>query len=85
VGRVDFQALTMLEVIFPNSTSKTASMAALIAVYLLLNTSLNLLNKWALGHYGMAFPLTLTSAHMGFSLVVLTPFALRVPMETHLR
>ena len=75
----------MLEVIFPNSTSKTASMVLLIAVYLLLNTSLNLLNKWTLGHYGMAFPLTLTSAHMSFSFLVLAPFALRVPMETHVR
>mmetsp|Transcript_15672 Transcript_15672/g.44765 ORF Transcript_15672/g.44765 Transcript_15672/m.44765 type:complete len:340 (+) Transcript_15672:195-1214(+) len=75
----------MLEVIFPNSTSKTASMVLLIAVYLLLNTSLNLLNKWTLGHYGMAFPLTLTSAHMSFSFLVLAPLALRVPMETHVR
>lgn len=60
-------------------------MVLLILVYLLLNTSLNLLNKWALGHYGMAFPLTLTSAHMSFSFIVLAPFAMRVPMETHVR
>jgi drug/metabolite transporter (DMT)-like permease len=76
----------MLEYVFPNSQkNSTISMILLIAVYLGLNTSLNLLNKWALGHYGMAFPLTLTSAHMSFSFIVLAPFALRVPIETHVR
>ena len=33
----------------------------------------------------MAYPLALTSAHMSFSFLVLAPFALRVPIETHKR
>jgi len=32
-----------------------------------------------------AFPLTLTSAHMSFSFIVLAPFAMRVPIDTHVR
>lgn len=82
----------------------------LIAAYLSLNTSLNLLNKvrrrarqprraptarphlslcaasqWALGVYGFRFPFLLTSTHMAFSFLVLAPFAMRTPWETHMR
>ena len=32
--------------------------------YLLLNTSLNMLNRWALGKYHFRFPLILTASHM---------------------
>mmetsp|Transcript_12315 Transcript_12315/g.24763 ORF Transcript_12315/g.24763 Transcript_12315/m.24763 type:complete len:358 (-) Transcript_12315:2721-3794(-) len=67
------------------SKGTTASLILLIAVYLTLNTSLNLLNKWALGHYGLAYPLALTCSHMSFSFLVLSPFALRIPFETHVR
>lgn len=55
----------------------------LIFAYLTLNTSLNLLNKWTLGHYGLTYPLALTCAHMSFSFVVLAPFAVKVPYENH--
>lgn len=41
--------------------------------------------QWALGHYGLAFPLMLTSMHMGFSFLILAPVALRTPWETHVR
>jgi len=41
--------------------------------------------QWALGYYGLAFPLMLTSMHMAFSFLALAPFALRTPWETHVR
>lgn len=59
--------------------------AVLVAAYLSLNSSLNLLNKWALGMYGFRFPFMLTSAHMLFSFFALAPVALREPWEVHLR
>eukprot|EP00887_Chlorella_sp_A99_P000376 scaffold13.g376.t1 len=37
------------------------SFGALVAAYLFLNSSLNLLNKYALGHFGFRFPFLLTS------------------------
>lgn len=64
---------------------KTVSFVLLIAAYLTLNSSLNLLNKWSLGVYGFRFPLLLTSCHMAFSFLVLAPVALREPWETHVR
>ncbi|KAG7666954.1 hypothetical protein Ndes2526B_g04567 [Nannochloris sp. 'desiccata'] len=64
---------------------ENGNFALLIAAYLTLNTSLNLLNKWALGHYGLAFPLVLTSTHMLFSFMVLAPIALRTQWEIHER
>lgn len=33
----------------------------------------------------MAFPLALTSAHMSFSFLVLAPFALQIPLDTHVK
>jgi len=41
--------------------------------YLLLNTSLNMLNRWALGQYRFRFPMLLTASHMIFGSVVLLP------------
>jgi len=41
--------------------------------------------QWALGHYGLSFPLMLTSTHMAFSFIVLAPFALRTSWEVHVR
>ena len=49
--------------------SQTLQVSAVIAVYLLLNSSLNMLNKWALASF-FPFPLLLTSVHMMFSFVV---------------
>jgi len=46
---------------------------AVAVAYLLLNTSLNMLNRWALGQYKFRFPMLLTSAHMIFGSVVLLP------------
>lgn len=43
--------------------------AGIIALYLTLNSSLNLLNKWALASF-FPFPLLLTTVHMAFSFLV---------------
>lgn len=44
--------------------------------YLALNTSLNMLNRWALGQYKFRFPMLLTAAHMIFGSLVLLPMML---------
>ena len=44
--------------------------------YLILNTSLNMLNKWALGVYKFRFPMLLTASHMIFGSLVLLPVML---------
>lgn len=41
--------------------------------YLGLNSFLNLLNRWALGLYGLKFPLIMTAAHMIFGSCALSP------------
>lgn len=64
---------------------KAVGFALLVAAYLSLNSSLNLLNKWSLGVYGFRFPFLLTSCHMAFSFVVLAPVALRESWESHRR
>lgn len=45
----------------------------LCVAYLTLNTVLNLLNKWALDHFGFHFPMILTAAHMAFGFLALLP------------
>lgn len=65
------------------TVASLASYLGLIIAFLFLNSSLNLVNKWALGHAGLRFPFLLTSCHMTFSFVVLAPFALAQPWETH--
>jgi len=53
--------------------------ASLVAVYLTLNSVLNLTNKWVLSSdtgYGFSFPLLLTSCHMMFSFLALLPMML---------
>eukprot|EP00242_Pyramimonas_sp_CCMP2087_P007992 CAMPEP_0198197898 /NCGR_PEP_ID=MMETSP1445-20131203/1469_1 /TAXON_ID=36898 /ORGANISM="Pyramimonas sp., Strain CCMP2087" /LENGTH=279 /DNA_ID=CAMNT_0043867317 /DNA_START=233 /DNA_END=1069 /DNA_ORIENTATION=+ len=47
-----------------------------VALYLGLNSSLNLLNKWALGVYGFKFPIVMTVMHMTFSFLFLLPIML---------
>merc|ERR1719478_968617 len=42
-------------------------------MYLVLNSFLNLLNRWALGLYGLKFPLVMTAAHMIFGSTALAP------------
>ena len=44
--------------------------------YLGLNSFLNLLNRWALGLYGLRFPLIMTSCHMIFGSTALAPMML---------
>ena len=46
----------------------------LVALYLCLNVSLNLVNKWIISHYGFQFPILLSIAHMGFGFLALSPF-----------
>lgn len=58
------------------------NVAATVAAYLTLNTTLNLMNKWLLGIYGFSFPLLLTSCHMLFSFLILLPFMLREPFKS---
>ena len=41
--------------------------------YLGLNSFLNLLNRWALGLYGLRFPLVMTASHMIFGACALMP------------
>lgn len=48
-----------------------------IGVYLCLNMSINLLNKYIISMTGFAFPLALSLAHMVFSILVLLPMMLR--------
>ena len=55
---------------FERSTPFQATIALL---YLALNTSLNMLNRWALGQYKFRFPMLLTASHMIFGSVVLLP------------
>lgn len=45
----------------------------LFALYLTLNSILNLANRWALGLSGFSFPILLTMAHAIFSFSVLGP------------
>ena len=50
-----------------------------IIVYLGLNISLNMLNKWTLSLYGFKFPLYMSIGHMLFSFLALAPFMLMSP------
>ena len=47
-----------------------------VTAYLLLNTSLNMLNRFALGQYRFRFPMLLTASHMIFGAIVLAPLML---------
>lgn len=48
-----------------------AGHVCLVAVYLALNSSLNMINRYVLGIYGFAFPMLLTICHMLFGFVAL--------------
>ena len=57
---------------------------ALIALYLCLNCSLNMINRYVLGIYGFAFPMLLTICHMLFGFVALfVPVMLARRPEVH--
>lgn len=53
-----------------------SAFADAFSAYLGLNSFLNLLNRWALGLYGLKFPLLMTSAHMIFGSLALSPMML---------
>jgi hypothetical protein len=46
---------------------------ALVLMYLTLNSTLNIMNRWALGIYGFSFPILLTICHMMFGFAALLP------------
>lgn len=58
------------------ASSQLAFSIFIIFAYLGLNSFLNLLNRWALGLYGLKFPLIMTSAHMIFGSCALSPMLL---------
>ena len=55
------------------------SNALMVILFLGLNCSLNVLNKWALGVHGFTFPLLLTTCHMMFNFCILIYPMLREP------
>ena len=55
--------------------------ALLVVLFLGLNCSLNVLNKWALGVHGFKFPLLLTTCHMTFSFFTLIYPMMREPVR----
>ena len=52
------------------------STVLVLAAFLCLNVTLNLMNKWALSTYGFRFPILLTACHMAFSFIALLPVML---------
>mmetsp|Transcript_32881 Transcript_32881/g.83458 ORF Transcript_32881/g.83458 Transcript_32881/m.83458 type:complete len:373 (+) Transcript_32881:143-1261(+) len=48
----------------------------LVAAYLSLNISINLLNKWTISIYGFKFPIFLSMCHQAFSALALAPMML---------
>ena len=48
----------------------------IIIAFLSLNSGLSLLNRWALGVYGLRIPLSMTASHMAFGSSVLAPLML---------
>ena len=57
-----------------STTSQQLYIWGLIAMYIILNSSLNLANRYALGMISFAFPISLTCMHMLFSFIVLSPY-----------
>jgi drug/metabolite transporter (DMT)-like permease len=51
----------------------------IILLYLCLNSTLNLLNRYTLGHAGFRYPVSLTCFHLAFQLCSLTPLLMRPP------
>lgn len=49
---------------------------AIILIYLILNLSINLLNKFLISRTGFAFPLAISILHMAFTIVALLPLML---------
>ena len=66
---LDFSVANKAVCVQGRTMSQTLRVSVVIALYLLLNSSLNMLNKWALASF-FPFPLLLTTVHMLFSFVV---------------
>jgi drug/metabolite transporter (DMT)-like permease len=58
------------------AVAETARLAATIVLYVALNSSLNLLNRYTLGHAGFRYPVLLTCAHLAFQTLALAPVVL---------
>ena len=58
------------------NTSGLLIKLVVLTLYLSLNISLNMMNKWVLSHYGFRFPLLMSMCHMGFSFLALAPIML---------
>ena len=57
---------------------------SLVLVYLCLNSSLNMMNRYVLGIYGFSFPMLLTICHMMFSFAALfVPVMIARPPDVH--
>lgn len=56
-----------------------AKRGGIILLYLALNTSINLLNKFIIAKTGFAFPLAVSLSHMAFPIIALAPWMLLHP------
>ena len=56
--------------------SENGFKALLVIFFLSLNSGLSLLNRWALGLFGLRFPLVMTAMHMIFGSFALSPLML---------
>jgi len=61
------------------TSAQALRVCAVVAGYLVFNTSINLFNRWCLGMYGFSFPLVVTVCHFSFAFFALTPMMLLVP------
>lgn len=52
---------------------KPLMLAATIVAFLVLNTTLNMLNRWVLGVYKFKFPIFLTMSHLAIGFCILAP------------
>ena len=62
-----------------NPTGQVFRTGLIVLLYLGLNSSLNLLNRYTLGHAGFRFPVSLTCFHLVFQMASLAPLLARPP------
>jgi hypothetical protein len=63
----------------PEGHTSVLRTGLIIGLYLVLNSSLNLLNRYTLGHAGFRYPVSLTCFHLTFQLCSLAPLLMRAP------
>jgi drug/metabolite transporter (DMT)-like permease len=68
--------MTTQEHVTTNGTQSPLYRVAIIILYLALNISINLLNKFIISRTGFAFPLAISIAHVSFTIVALLPMML---------